>query len=144
MVGRMFGAPFFDKYGKYVFLSPQRIDKLTVWFAKYGNKLLLVSYFVPGLRHFTGYVSGILKVRFGTFLLFSNLGAAVWVIIYVMAGRILGNQLELAFHLLGANAWIALTGLAVGIAIFILIKRHRSKLLKKKALLAAARSEISE
>jgi len=142
LLGRLLGAPFFLKYGKYVFMNPQRIDKLSIWFGKYGNKLLLVSYFVPGLRHFTGYVSGILKIRVDTFLIYSNLSAVVWVILYVSAGYVFSNQLEQVLHLISANAWKAAAIGALAITIFIAIRKLR--LSSKKAMLASSKSRSTE
>ncbi|MEF3307026.1 DedA family protein [Paenibacillus sp. GYB003] len=141
-LGRRLGTPFFETYGKYVFLSRERIDKLAAWFGKYGNKLILVSYFVPGLRHFTGYVSGILNVRRGAFLLYTHLGALVWVIFYVSIGRIFGPQLEQLLHTVSAYSWRALVFLTVGIAV-LLVKKHRAKLLKEKERIEA-RQDRSE
>lgn len=137
-LGRKLGRPFFEKYGKYVFLSRERIDKLADWFAKYGSKLLLVSYFVPGLRHFTGYVSGIMRIRLGTFLLYNHISAFVWVIAYVSIGRIFGEQLDQLLHLLSAYSWRAVVCIAIVFAVVILVKKYRAKLLKKKALLAVS------
>lgn len=137
-LGRKLGRPFFETYGKYVFLSRERIDKLADWFGKYGSKLLLVSYFVPGLRHFTGYVSGIMRIRLGTFLLFNHISAFVWVIAYVTIGRIFGKQLDYLLHMISAYSWRAAVCIAVGIAIVVTVKSYRAKLLKKKALMAVS------
>ncbi|MFC6604791.1 DedA family protein [Ectobacillus funiculus] len=66
-IGRMGGYGLIEKYGKYVHLGPKRYDKTAVWMERSGSKLLLFAYFIPGIRHFTGYVSGISKMPYRTF-----------------------------------------------------------------------------
>jgi membrane protein DedA with SNARE-associated domain len=138
-LGRKLGRPFFEKYGKYVFLKPDRIDKLADWFGKYGNKLLLVSYYIPGLRHFTGYMSGILNVRFGSFLLYNHTGALLWVVTYVMVGRLFGQQLEYVLHLITVYSWRAAVVIAAIIGLAILLKRYRAAFSRKKQSPVASR-----
>ncbi|MNH98036.1 hypothetical protein D3C73_507490 [compost metagenome] len=125
------GPPFFKKYGRYLLLTEDRLNKITEWFGKYGNKIILVSYFIPGLRHFTGYVSGILHVRLRTFLLFSNLGAVVWVIMYVMVGHILGVHIERALHAVSKYSLLAVIGAALVIVCIVMIKKMIKKMKNK-------------
>jgi membrane protein DedA with SNARE-associated domain len=125
-LGKKLGLPFFEKYGKFFFMHPKTLLKLKKWFGKYGNKLLLVSYFIPGLRHFTGYFSGILGIRLRTFLFFNHLGAFLWIFTYVMLGNIFGAQLEQVVHLISAYFIKALIGFILGLVIVFLLKRlHR-------------------
>ncbi|MCP1306242.1 DedA family protein [Paenibacillus tyrfis] len=128
MLGRRLGTPFFEKYGKYFFLKPERLRQLTEWFGKYGDKLILVSYFVPGLRHFTGYVAGILKVRLGTLLLYNGIGGILWVMTYVTVGHIFGAKIEQLLHLITQYSFGAVVVLALLAGLAVLAR-------KKKALL---------
>jgi membrane protein DedA with SNARE-associated domain len=99
-IGRKLGSPFLAQYGKLLFLGPKRLERITYWFERYGNKLLLVSYFIPGLRHFTGYISGTLNIRSRTFFLYTNIGAVLWVFTFVMLGKVLGPKWEQIYHLI--------------------------------------------
>lgn len=58
-IGKKLGTPFFHKHGHRIHLGPDRLEKTAKWFKNYGNKLLLIAYFIPGVRHITGYFSGI-------------------------------------------------------------------------------------
>jgi len=138
-LGRKLGTPFIEKYGKYLFLNKQRFAKLADWFGKYGNKILLVSYFIPGFRHFTGYMSGVLHIRFRTFLLFNHFGALVWVIVYVSIGRLFGAQLEQLLHLISVYSRIAVAILVVALALVLFFKMRRARLAKKAELADSGR-----
>jgi membrane protein DedA with SNARE-associated domain len=121
-LGKKLGLPFFEKYGKFFFMHPKTLLKLKNWFGKYGNKILLVSYFIPGMRHFTGYSSGILGVRLRTFLIFNHLGAFLWIFTYVMLGKIFGGQLEQVVHLISAYFVKIVLCIILGLVLVFLLK----------------------
>ena len=88
--GRRVGYPFFEKYGSRFFMGPEKIEKTSRWFAKYGNAVIFFAYFVPGLRHFTGYFSGTFNIPFRTFALYAYGGALFWVFTFLTLGNRLG------------------------------------------------------
>jgi len=96
-IGRKLGAPFFIKYGHHFHMGPAKISKISVWFNKHGNKLLIVAYFIPGLRHITGYFSGIIQIPFRLYALYAYSGAFLWVSLFITFGKILGPEWE-QFH----------------------------------------------
>lgn len=130
-VGYRLGTPFLEQYGKYVLLNQARLAKVTAWFGRYGNKLILISYFVPGLRHFTGYVSGVLKVPQRIFFLLNCIGGLAWVLVYVSIGKIFGPNIEQLLHVASRYFAVTMVVLAVLITLFVLLKRNKEKILKR-------------
>jgi membrane protein DedA with SNARE-associated domain len=65
-------------------------------FARYGLNWLLVSKFIPGLNAVAAPLAGASNARFFRFLFFDTLGALVWTSVYVFAGYLLSDELELA------------------------------------------------
>ncbi|MCQ6557573.1 DedA family protein [Paenibacillus mendelii] len=124
-LGSKLGTTLFERNGKFLFMNKERLDKITRWFDKYGNKLILVSYFIPGLRHFTGYTAGILQIRFRTFLLYNCLGGFVWVLTYVMIGNFFGLHIEQLLHTFSQYSIAAFILLAVILMIIVLLRRHK-------------------
>ncbi|MBD0382568.1 DedA family protein [Paenibacillus sedimenti] len=125
-LGYKLGTPFFEKYGKFFFMNQERIVKVTKWFDKYGDKLILVSYYIPGLRHFTGYVSGILKVRLRTFILYNFTGGFLWTLTYVMIGNVFGQKIEQLLHVISQYSIAAIIVLVIGAGIVFLIKQNKA------------------
>jgi membrane protein DedA with SNARE-associated domain len=125
-LGYKLGTPFFDKYGKFFFMNQERLAKMTKWFDKYGDKLILVSYFIPGLRHFTGYVSGILKVRLRTFFFYNYMGGFLWVMTYVMIGKVFGQKIEQLLHIISQYTTVAIIVLVIGLVIGFLFKQNKT------------------
>ncbi|HVI41325.1 MAG TPA: DedA family protein, partial [Anaerovoracaceae bacterium] len=93
-IGYRFGAPFFEKHGDRIHMGPERIRRTEEWFEKYGNGLLIVAYFIPGIRHVTGYFSGITKIPFKRFAVNAYVGAFVWAGTFISLGKILGANWE--------------------------------------------------
>jgi Uncharacterized membrane-associated protein len=46
-VGIWGGRPFLEKYGKYVLISPKKLDMAHEWFDKYGHEAVLISRVSP-------------------------------------------------------------------------------------------------
>lgn len=91
-IGLKLGTPFFYKYGHKFHMGPERIEKTSQWFNKYGNKLLVGAYFIPGVRHVTGYFSGITKISYRAFSVYAYLGAFLWVSTFISLGKLLGPK----------------------------------------------------
>ncbi|MCB2291033.1 DedA family protein [Clostridium sp. CS001] len=89
-IGNKVGARFFEKYGSYIHLGPDKMEKTSKWFESSGNKLLIVAYFIPGICHIAGYFSGITKISFRKFAVNAYLGAFIWTAIFISIGIILG------------------------------------------------------
>ncbi|MBM7652101.1 DedA family protein [Neobacillus cucumis] len=96
-IGRAGGYKLIEKYGKYVHLGPERYDKIAAWFERSGSKLLVFAYFIPGIRHFSGYVSGISRMPFRKFIIPAYIGSFLWGVCFITLGKVLGPHWE-AFH----------------------------------------------
>ncbi|WP_410769735.1 DedA family protein [Fontibacillus sp. BL9] len=92
LIGHHVGAPLVQRYGKWFFLKPSHLEKTRKNYEKYGNRMLLVSFFVPGVRQFFGYFVGIIQIPFRTFALYAYPGAALWVVVFVGIGYVFGEQ----------------------------------------------------
>ena len=135
-IGLKAGLPFIQRYGKWFLFSPAKLEKTQRWFERYGSVLISMGYFVPGVRHFTGYFAGIIALPFRKFALYAYSGALFWVLLFLGIGKIFGPQWMGIFHLFETYApWIIL-GVAA-IAALILIYRYRRtislRLLRRKA-----------
>ncbi|HFK1764881.1 alkaline phosphatase [Bacillus wiedmannii] len=123
-VGNKLGMPFIQKYGKYVFLTQKKINLTKMWFNKYGYFLIFIAFFIPGVRHFTGYFAGIINLPFRRFAMTIYSGALFWVSFFLIGGYWLGENLDAIFQILGQHIWKIL----FGIIIIALITRFRKNI----------------
>ncbi|MFD0696473.1 DedA family protein [Paenibacillus sp. GCM10027628] len=121
-IGCKLGMPLIERYGKWLFLKPAHLEKTKKYYEKYGNRLLLLSYFIPGLRQFIGYFVGMIRVPYRTFALYAYIGAALWVIVFFGIGYIFGEQWQLIFMQVEQSLKYVLIGLCVVLIVFFLLK----------------------
>ncbi|MCD7035670.1 DedA family protein [Metabacillus sp. GX 13764] len=96
-IGRLGGYRLVERYGRYFHFGPKQYEKTAAWFDKSGKGLLLFAYFLPGVRHLTGYFAGISKMPFRTYMLLSYIGASLWAFCFISLGVLLGPKWE-TFH----------------------------------------------
>jgi membrane protein DedA with SNARE-associated domain len=93
-LGRTFGLKLIHKYGRYIHLTPDRVEKAHAWFARVGHWGLTFGYFVPGFRHLTAYAAGMSAVEPPQFALFAYAGGVLWVSVFLGLGYFLGDRWE--------------------------------------------------
>lgn len=90
-VGRTAGHYVIHKYGGWIGFTEQRIQKVHNWFEKFGTWMLFIGYFIPGVRHFTGFCAGTTDLEYRRFALFAYTGAIFWVSTFVSLGYFFGT-----------------------------------------------------
>ena len=121
-----FGRPFFMKYGKYFFISPESIQKADDFFSKHGHISTLVGRLLPVIRQYISLPAGIARMSLKTFTLFTTIGAGTWVFVLTFAGYLLGEHQDLLkeyLHII-TLACVALA-LMIGGVYYIIIKRRK-------------------
>ncbi len=91
-IGKTAGIWLIRKYGHWVRLTEARMEGVHNWFERIGCWALLIGYFIPGVRHMTGYAAGITELDYRKFALFAYTGAVVWVGVFLSMGYFLGNK----------------------------------------------------
>lgn len=127
LIGLKAGLPFIQRYGKWFLFSPAKLEKTQRWFERYGSLLISIGYFIPGVRHFTGYFAGITALPFRKFAMYAYGGALLWVLLFLGIGKIFGPQWMGIFHLFELYAPWIISGLAA-LAGLIVIYRYRRTL----------------
>ena len=105
-LGLKLGLPFLKRYGSRFFITPKRLKTSQRLFHKYGHALLMICYFIPGVRHVAAYLAGISHLSYVRFALFAYLGALVWCATFIGFGHVLGANWELLFVVLHRYGFI--------------------------------------
>jgi membrane protein DedA with SNARE-associated domain len=90
------------RYGRYIHLTPSRLDRAERWLSHHGTGAIVVGRLTPGLRMATVIGCGIFGVPFWRFLPSLALGAFVYILIYTLLGYFVGPavlQLVEGIHL---------------------------------------------
>lgn len=98
LLGRTAGHYLISKYGSKIGISEKHLERVHDWFEHFGRWTLMIGYFIPGVRHFTGFVSGMTEMDFRQFALFAYSGAVIWVTTFLSIGYFSGSFLFAAFE----------------------------------------------
>lgn len=85
---------FFQRWGKYFFLDMEDLEKTEQWFQKRGEKTVLISRFIPVVRHLISIPAGIGRMKLKKFCFYTIIGASAWNMFLAYIGFILGKNWE--------------------------------------------------
>ena len=89
-IARFFGSRIIDS-GKIKSLTPERMEKLDEFFARYGGLTIVITRFMPFFRTFAPFIAGTGHMNFGRFTLFNCIGGISWVSLFVLVGYFFGG-----------------------------------------------------
>ncbi len=110
------GRPFLERYGRYFFLSKQKLEKLEEFFDRHGAISTFVGRLLPGVRQYISLPAGLSRMNIWIFSLFTSLGAGIWVSVLALIGYFVGsNEQLIRRHLHTATvAMVLFSALLVG------------------------------
>ncbi|MCA9607632.1 MAG: DedA family protein [Myxococcales bacterium] len=127
------GKPFLDRYGKYVFLGPDKLARADELFLRYGAGATFVCRLLPAIRQLISIPAGLAKMPLKSFTLWTGLGATLWVSVLTGIGYYLGETTsEMTYAelvhsgkaMISANAWWVLPALGVGFLAYVLVSNR--------------------
>lgn len=88
-IGKFIGPKISKKKNR--FIKKEHLDKTHVFFDKYGGKTIIIARFIPIIRTFAPFVSGIGEMHYPRFLVYNIVGGVLWVGIFIFGGYFFGN-----------------------------------------------------
>ncbi len=123
-VGRRLGRPVILKYGKYILITPKRLDHVEHFFQRHGDKTIFIQRWITGVRVIGALVAGTTRMPWPRFLLFNCLGAITWVATISILAYFFAVNLPLLLEILTRSGW-ALLALVVALGVLFYLKRRR-------------------
>jgi membrane protein DedA with SNARE-associated domain len=121
-IGHFGGRRLVERYGRFIFLTPARLDKATDFFERHGGKIIIVARFVEGLRQANGIIAGTSGMRWSRFLVFNAIGAALWVAVWTSVGYFSGSHIDAIYS--DATRYSTYFGIVVGAMLLAYISRR--------------------
>ncbi len=72
-----FGRPFFERYGRYLWISKRSLDRAERFFDEHGHITTFVGRLLPGIRQYISLPAGVARMNLFLFCLFTGLGASI-------------------------------------------------------------------
>ena len=144
-IGHFGGRRLALKYGKYIFLTPKRLDQAEQFFDHHGGKIIVAARFIEGLRQANGIVAGITGMHWKRFIPFNALGAALWVGLWVSLGYLAGSHITTIYEQITRYSLYLLIALAVAVVALVVVRvRKHRRTRQARAGTDSATAEASE
>jgi len=92
---RLAGRPLFLRYGKWILVTPDKLEGAERWADHYGSMGVFISRLLPVVRHLIGIPAGVVKMDYRLFSLFTVLGSAIWCSVLCYVGIKMGQDEQL-------------------------------------------------
>jgi membrane protein DedA with SNARE-associated domain len=131
-IGIRGGRRIVHRWGKYIFVTPERLARAERFFARRGNRIVVVARFIDGLRQLNGVIAGITKMPWRTFLIYNAIGAALWVGFWTTVSYLLGTHIVEVVEHAHRYKWWAVAIVVIALATYITlhvrhIRRRRAR-----------------
>ncbi len=117
-IGDFGGRKLIEKYGKYLFITPAKLDKLEAFFNKKGGAIVIIARFIEGLRQTNGIIAGISEMSWLKFIIYNSIGAILWVNTWALIGYFAADHINTLLKYQTYFTFISI----IAILIFILYK----------------------
>jgi membrane protein DedA with SNARE-associated domain len=121
-IGHFGGRPLLERYGRYVFLTPERIERATGFFERHGGWIIIIARFIEGLRQANGIIAGISGIHWAKFLVFNAIGAALWVTVWTSIGYFSGSHINTIYDT--ASRYSTYVAIAFGVFVLAWVARR--------------------
>ncbi|MFQ5782403.1 MAG: DedA family protein [Nitrosopumilus sp.] len=86
------------RYLRYVKVSDKKLERVEIWFEKYGDKAVLLGRMVPVMREMISIPAGLLKMRIPKFVLYTFVGSCIWSAGTILAGYYFSETIGLGIN----------------------------------------------
>ena len=96
-IGLRGGRPLLERRGRWLHVTPERLDRAERWFDRWGNLGVLIGRITPVVRSFVSIPAGVFEMPFAPYAVLTLAGSAIWAFAIAGAGYGLGSSYE-RFH----------------------------------------------
>lgn len=115
LVGRHYGLPLVERYGRMIGLDAKRLAFGQHMFARHGAKIVFFGRFVALLRIFAALLAGVNRYSWRSFLFYNAAGGICWATIFGIGGYLFGDVMTRVAGPIGmAGLAAAVAGLVAG------------------------------
>lgn len=131
-IGRYGGTAFLARHGRWVHVTPERLDKAERWFGRWGDVTVLAGRCVPVVRSFISIPAGIAEMPVRRYTVLTTIGSVPWYFGLAAIGVALGASWE-RFHDSFRYADYLIVALVVAGVILLVFRRTRGRALRDDA-----------
>lgn len=92
---RYLGRPLLYRYGKYVLVGPEKLQRMETFFQRHGEISTFIGRLLPVIRHLISIPAGLSGMNHLRFSLYTLAGAGIWCTILAWIGYVIGENQQL-------------------------------------------------
>ena len=127
--GDDFVQKFLKKYGKYIFISNEDLEKGYKAFEKYGGGIVFFGRLLPLIRTVISFPAGAARMKFVVFSIYTIAGSLVFATVSCLAGYFMGESWPVVSSYIEQYENVALSLLSIALLLY--IWRGMRKVIKK-------------
>jgi membrane protein DedA with SNARE-associated domain len=93
-LGAWGGRPLVERYGRYIMVHEEDLEKADRWFARWGDWAAFISRLLPIVRTFISFPAGVVRMPFLRFTIYSFIGSFIWCALLALGGFYFGEHWE--------------------------------------------------
>jgi membrane protein DedA with SNARE-associated domain len=136
------GRPLVERFGRYLLILPDEVDRAHAWFERRGELTVFVSRLLPVIRTFISLPAGVARMPFWRFTIYTVLGCLPWTFALAWLGYVLGENWTEVEAVLRPIAW-AIALLVVALGVWWFSRRYR-RVRAAYAELDVSREEVAK
>jgi membrane protein DedA with SNARE-associated domain len=125
-IGRRGGRGWIERHGRWVGLTPKRLESIDAFFARHGTKTILIARFLSGVRAFAPLFAGVSRIPWRRYAALDAVSCLLWSILVSLLGYLFGESWGRVEHWVG-RAGLSLLALAAGVLLLRAVGRHRER-----------------
>lgn len=122
---RLIGRPLLMRFGRYLLITPAKIEGAEHWANHYGEVGVFISRLLPVVRHLIGIPAGVVRMNFLYYSAATLVGSAIWCSVLAWLGVTAGqDQALLDGDLHRITLWAGGVLLALGAIYYLFVHRQ--------------------
>ena len=123
-VGMSGGRTLLERHGRWVHITPARLDMADRWFERRGERIVLIARCLPVIRTFISLPAGIARMPFWRFTIYTAVGSVPWVLALTLLGVQVGSKWDEWHKRLEVLDYAVVAGIVVAIAVLVVRRRR--------------------
>jgi membrane protein DedA with SNARE-associated domain len=132
VIGFYGGRPLLEHHGRWLHLSPQKLDRAERWFDRWDDLAVLIGRVTPVIRSFISIPAGIFRMPFWRYIVLTLIGSAIWAFAFAGVGYGVGSSYERFQHGFRFVDYAILAAI-IALAAYLIVRWRRSSRLSDRA-----------
>ena len=125
-IGRTLGLGVVHRFGRYLHVDQERLDRVHRWFEHSGHWALFGGYYIAGVRHLTAIIAGASKLSFGSFVLFAWTGGFCWAAAFLALGYFIGEDWRRIAEIVHRDVLYGSIAVIAAVLLYLLVRKRRA------------------